>query len=120
MRAAHLDFANHERNTRTMSKPGWLYLLARAPRGTLYLGVTSNLPNRIQQHREEYFTGFTARYGVKLLVCNDYYTDIADAVRRERMMKTWKRDRKIRLIEEHNPLWIDLAEGMGFSPLSKS
>ncbi|WP_353199880.1 GIY-YIG nuclease family protein [Sandarakinorhabdus sp.] len=102
-----------------MPKPGWLYILASAPRGTLYLGVTSNLLNRIQQHREEYFAGFSARYGVKLLVWNDHYTDIADAIRRERMMKTWKRDWKIRLIEEHNPLWIDLAEGMGFPPLPK-
>lgn len=100
-----------------MAKPGWVYLMASAPRGTLYLGVTSNLMNRVQQHRTGHFEGFTARYDVKLIVWNDQYPDIADAICRDKAMKYWKRDWKIRLIEEHNPLWDDLAVGWGFQPL---
>jgi putative endonuclease len=97
-----------------VSKPCWVYLLASAPRGTLYLGVTSNLVNRVQQHRTGHFEGFTARYDVKRLVWNETYPDIADAIRREKAMKCWKRDWKIRLIEEHNPGWLDLAEDWAF------
>ncbi|WP_017668561.1 GIY-YIG nuclease family protein [Sandarakinorhabdus sp. AAP62] len=100
-----------------MSKPGWVYLMASAPRGTLYLGVTSNLMNRVQQHRMGHFEGFTARYNVKRLVWNEAYPDIADTIRREKAMKFWKRDWKIRLIEEHNPQWLDLAVDWGFPPI---
>ncbi len=100
-----------------MSKPGWVYLLASAPRGTLYLSVTSNLVNRIQQHRTGHFEGFTARYDVKRLVWNEAYPDIADAIRREKAMKVWRRDWKVRLMEEHNPQWLDLAVDWGFPPL---
>ncbi|WP_372917526.1 GIY-YIG nuclease family protein [Sandarakinorhabdus sp.] len=100
-----------------MAKPGWVYLMASAPRGTLYLGVTSNLMNRVQQHRTGHFEGFTSRYDVKRIVWNEAYPDIADAIRREKAMKFWKREWKIRLIEEHNPLWHDLAVGWGFPSL---
>ena len=100
-----------------MAKPGWVYLMASAPRGTLYLGVTSNLPNRVQLHRTGHFEGFTSRYGVKRIVWNEQYADIVDAIRREKAMKFWKRGWKIRLIEEHNPHWDDLAVGWGFPPL---
>ncbi len=100
-----------------MSKPGWVYLMANAPRGTLYLGVTSNLINRVQQHRTGHFEGFTSRYGLKRLVWNEAHADIADAIRREKAMKFWHRAWKIRLIEEHNPHWIDLAVDWGFPPV---
>ena len=100
-----------------MAKPGWVYLMASQPRGTLYLGVTSDLMNRVQQHRTGQFEGFTARYDVKRIVWNEAYPDITDAIRREKAMKSWKREWKIRLIEEHNPQWLDLAVDWGFLPL---
>jgi putative endonuclease len=100
-----------------MPKPGWVYLMASAPRGTLYLGVTSNLINRVQQHRNGHFEGFTSRYDVKRIVWNEAHADIADAIRREKAMKFWKREWKVRLIEELNPHWTDLAVEWGFPPL---
>ncbi|WP_353216879.1 GIY-YIG nuclease family protein [Sandarakinorhabdus sp.] len=100
-----------------MARPGWVYLMASAPRGTLYLGVTSNLLNRVLQHRTGHFEGFTSRYDVKRIAWNDSHAAIADAIRREKAMKFWKRAWKIRLIEEHNPHWLDLAVDWGFPPL---
>ncbi|MBU6166648.1 MAG: GIY-YIG nuclease family protein [Alphaproteobacteria bacterium] len=100
-----------------MAKPGWVYMMASQPRGTLYLGVTPNLINRVQQHRTGHFEGFTARYGVKRIVWNEHHADIADAIAREKAMKFWKRDWKISLIEELKPRWDDLAVGWGFPPV---
>ncbi|MCX5567817.1 GIY-YIG nuclease family protein [Kaistia nematophila] len=85
-----------------------VYILASARNGTLYIGVTSNLPQRIWQHREGLLEGFTRRYGIKTLVYFEVHDTMESAIRREKQMKLWKRDWKIELIERANPDWLDL------------
>ena len=91
-------------------KRGYTYTLCSRPNGRLYTGVTSNLPQRIYQHREGLIEGFTKKYHIKRLVHFEPYDDINDAILRERRMKKWKRGMKIDLIERHNPHWDDLWE----------
>jgi len=100
---------------------GHLYILASRRHGTLYVGVTTDLPKRMYEHREGLVPGFTRKYGVKRLVYVETYDDISDAILREKRMKEWKRDWKIRRIEEENPDWRDLAVSLlGFDPLPPS
>jgi putative endonuclease len=87
---------------------GTTYLLASKKGGTLYCGVTSDLPRRIWEHRSGFSKGFTARYGVKRLVWYEELPWIIDAIAREKAIKTWPRAWKIELIEESNPEWRDL------------
>ncbi|MPS70531.1 MAG: GIY-YIG nuclease family protein [Novosphingobium sp.] len=89
-----------------------VYVLASARNGTLYTGTTSNLIQRIAQHRSEHFDGFSARYGTKLLVWFEMH-----AIQREKRIKQWNRAWKLRLIEEGNPQWRDLAIDFGFEAL---
>jgi len=92
-----------------------VYLLASARNGTLYLGVTSNLIQRIAQHREETFRGFTARHGVKTLVWFEQHATMEHAITREKQIKKWRRTWKLDLIEQGNPDWRDLACDFGFT-----
>ncbi|WP_435202730.1 GIY-YIG nuclease family protein [Qipengyuania sp. 902] len=89
---------------------GWVYLMTNKPRGVLYIGVTSDLPFRIQQHRTGKGSTFCRRYGLDRLVHEEEYEDITDAIAREKAMKAWKREWKIELIEQANPDWSDLFE----------
>ena len=88
--------------------PHAVYLLASQRHGTLYIGVTNNLARRVHEHRTKRTPGFTAAYGVTRLVWYEMYERIVEAIAREKMLKTWQRDWKIRLIEEANPDWSDL------------
>ena len=85
--------------------------------GTIYTGVTSNLLQRIYQHREGILGGFTARYGCKRLVWFEMHGSMDSAIAREKQLKNWRREWKTALIEEVNPTWSDLAEDLGFEPL---
>lgn len=85
-----------------------VYLLASQPRGTLYVGVTSNLVQRVWQHREGLADGFSRKYGVKTLVWFEATESIASAIAREKQIKNWKRGWKVALIEKENPGWRDL------------
>jgi|SRR5579872_3523391 putative endonuclease len=87
-----------------------VYIMASRRNGTLYIGVTNNLANRAYQHRTGKGSSFTARYGVKSLVWYEFYTDINEAIAREKRLKKWERKWKIRLIEDMNPDWADLYE----------
>ena len=89
-------------------KPGYVYIMANRKNGTIYIGVTSDLAGRVYQHREGLVSGFTKRYGCKLLVWHEAYDDLQDARLREKQLKEWKRAWKIRLIEETNVDWADL------------
>ena len=91
-------------------KQACVYLLASRRNGTLYVGVTSNLVQRVWQHREGLAEGFTKRYGVKQLVWFELHDDMASAIRREKALKEWRRAWKIELIEKTNPGWRDLYE----------
>ncbi len=89
---------------------GWVYILTNRPNGTLYIGVTSDLARRIQQHRDGTADGFTKRYGLHRLVHAERHEDIRDAIRREKTLKGWRRAWKVNLILANNPEWADLAE----------
>ena len=80
--------------------------------GTLYLGVTNNVVRRGYEHKSKAADGFTARYGVDRLVWFEIYDDINTAIMREKELKKWRRDWKVRLIEEQNPEWVDLFPGI--------
>ncbi|MDO9411626.1 MAG: GIY-YIG nuclease family protein [Pseudolabrys sp.] len=86
----------------------WVYILASRIGGTLYIGVTSDLVRRVHEHREDIIKGFTKQYGVHRLVHFEQFDDAENAIKREKRLKAWNRDWKIRLIEENNPDWIDL------------
>jgi putative endonuclease len=86
----------------------FVYLLASKKHGTLYLGVTNDLVRRIQEHRTKAVPGFTSKYGVSRLVWFEIYGDAPNAIMREKEIKKWRRNWKIRLIEEENLDWIDL------------
>ena len=90
-------------------KQGWIYILTNKRNGTLYIGVTSNLAHRIEQHRQGRVAGFTQRYGLKMLVWHQHFDNLHDARRREVQMKEWNRAWKIELIEAANPEWRDLS-----------
>ena len=95
----------------------WVYIMASGSNGTLYTGVTSNLPARVLQHREGTFRGFTTEYGVKRLVWYEAAETMADAIASEKRIKRWLRDWKIVLIERDNPNWNDLGPVIGLPPL---
>jgi putative endonuclease len=78
--------------------------------GTLYVGVTSNLPGRTYTHREDLIEGFTRRYGVHRLVWFEHHGSAESAIRREKQLKKWNRAWKIRLLEKNNPGWEDLYD----------
>ena len=86
----------------------YVYLLASRRHGTLYLGVTNDLARRVGQHRSKVIPGFSARYDVTRLVWYETHERIDEAIAREKSLKKWRHDWKIRLIEETNPDWADL------------
>ena len=86
----------------------WVYLLASKKYGTLYVGVTNSLERRIAQHKAKEIAGFTKRYEVDRLVYHRAFGDVAQAIHFEKQLKRWRRDWKIRLIEEDNPHWEGL------------
>ena len=95
-----------------MEKQYFLYLLASKPYGTLYVGVTSNLIQRVFQHKEGLVDGFTKKYDVHQLVYYEVHLDIREAILREKRIKKWNRQWKINLIEQNNPHWINLSIGL--------
>ena len=88
----------------------FVYILSSKPNGTLYTGVTSDLIKRIYEHRNDLADGFTKSYRVHSLVWYEPHEDIKCAIVREKQIKAWKREWKIRMIEEFNPEWGDLYE----------
>ena len=91
-----------------MEKQPAVYIAASNRNGTLYIGVTSNLPARIWQHRNHLAPGFTATYRVARLVWYEVHESMEAAITREKQLKKWNRAWKIRLIEGSNPYWNDL------------
>lgn len=89
-------------------KQSYVYIIASKRGGTLYIGVTSDLKRRIYEHKNKLVEGFSKRYDISLLVYFEIYDDIRLAILREKRLKAWKRDWKIKLIEERNPEWNDL------------
>jgi putative endonuclease len=92
-----------------MTKHFFVYIVTNKPWGTLYIGVTSNLEQRIFEHKTGAFAGFTRRYGLKLLVYAEECGGAHIAIQREKRLKKWPRTWKINLIRTDNPDWDDLA-----------
>ncbi len=80
---------------------------------TFYVGVTNDIGRRVREHKQRVHEGFTARYNIDRLVWYKIYGDIGDAIAREKQIKPWRREKKIRLIEALNPTWQDLSEEWG-------
>ena len=89
---------------------GWVYIMAARYRGTMYIGVTANLPARIQQHRSKTGSEFCAKYGLTKLVLATFADDIVACIAQEKRIKRWQRDWKFELIERANPDWDDLFD----------
>ncbi|MBR3702907.1 MAG: GIY-YIG nuclease family protein [Alistipes sp.] len=85
-----------------------IYILTNKYNNVLYVGVTSNLQQRILQHRNGVFGGFTSKYNVTKVVFIEEHSDIRNAIEREKQIKSWSRKKKIALINEQNPEWIEL------------
>ena len=88
----------------------WVYILASKRNGTLYVGVTSDLRRRMEEHKQGLIEGFTKKYGVKRLVWAERHESIAAAIQREKTIKKYPRRWKLNLIERLNPQWRDLSE----------
>ncbi|WP_408589273.1 GIY-YIG nuclease family protein [Novosphingobium sp.] len=95
-----------------------VYILASSHYGTIYIGVTSNLVQRLWQHRNGAPPGFASRHKVHRLVHFEMFGDMERAIEREKQLKNWHREWKINLINAANPEWRDLAVGLGFEPLA--
>ena len=85
-----------------------VYILANKPRGTLFIGVTSNLVARIWQHKNELVEGFSEKYELHLLVYYELHETMLEAIKREKQLKKWNREWKLELIEDFNDNWADL------------
>ena len=100
-------------------KTYYVYILTNKYRGTLYMGVTSDLQRRMIEHKLGKFDGFTKKYHLKKLVYVESYQYIYDAIDREKRLKRWPNEWKVQLVEENNPKWNDLY-GAFFGPFLAS
>ncbi len=92
-----------------MQRSYYVYVLASQKKGTLYIGVTNDLIRRIEEHKKGVHNGFTKQYQVNQLVYYEVTENVEGAILREKQLKKWKRDWKLKLIEKFNPEWKDLS-----------
>jgi putative endonuclease len=93
-----------------MTRRFYVYILTNRPRGVFYVGVTSDLARRIFAHKSRLVPGFTATYGLVLLVYYEEFSSVLEARTREAALKRWRRAWKIQLVETLNPDWRDLTD----------
>ena len=93
---------------------GFVYMMASRKGGTIYTGVTNDLPRRVNVHQSGKGSIFTGKYVVQRLVWYEEHFDIRDAIQREKTIKGWSRQWKVELIERENPDWFDLMRGIGW------
>ncbi len=93
-----------------LDKQYFVYILAKDRNGTFYIGFTENLVKRVKEHKDELADGFTKKYGIKTLVYYEVCGDYEGALFREKQLKKWRRDSKVKLIEAMNPKWRDLYD----------
>lgn len=91
-------------------------MISNRYRGTIYIGVTGALWNRVSAHKQKAFPGFSAKYGLDRLVWYEHHPDMTAAIQRETRLKAWKRNWKIELIEKLNPDWNDLHDRIQYLP----
>ena len=95
-----------------MNQYYYVYILASKKNGTLYIGVTSNLPRRVFEHKNNLLEGFTKKYKIHNLVWYEQHETILGAITREKQLKKYKRKWKMNLIDRLNPEWKDLYSGI--------
>ena len=88
----------------------FIYIITNKRNGVLYIGITNSLVRRIYEHRKSLCDGFAKKYKLKILVYYEIFNDVEKAIEREKILKTWNRAWKIRLIEKKNPEWRDLYD----------
>ncbi|MEM6497642.1 MAG: GIY-YIG nuclease family protein [Pseudomonadota bacterium] len=103
-------FSNGYSVVRERAKQPCVYILSSRRNGTLYIGVTSSIADRMYLHTNDLLPGFTSRYGVKCLVYYEMHETMEQAILREKRLKKWSRLWKVRLIEEMNPEWRPLFD----------
>lgn len=94
----------------------YVYILAKARNSTFYVGVTNDLIRRVYEHKMGLADGFTKKYGIKTLVYYEQHEYINEAIRREKLIKKWKREYKVNVIECQNPGWKDLYKSLTQTP----
>lgn len=90
----------------------YIYILTSTRKGTLYIGITNNLVRRVYEHKQGLMEGFTKKYNIHRLVYFEKADSAISAIMREKQLKKYGREEKIRLIEESNPEWLDLYDGI--------
>ena len=90
----------------------FVYIMASKFNGTIYIGVTSDLVKRVYEHKRGFVDSFTKKYNIKMLVYYEQFQNIADAIYREKRLKTWQRKWKLDLINKFNPQWLDLYDNI--------
>ncbi|MFH4967887.1 GIY-YIG nuclease family protein [Gaetbulibacter sp. M240] len=98
----------------------WVYILTNKPNGTLYIGVTGGIDDRMERHTQGKGSYFTSKYKLKILVYFEEFQFIEDAIKREKQLKNWHRQWKINLIESCNPNWESLWRPLGLDPETSS
>lgn len=93
-------------------KEVYIYILTNKPNGVLYIGLSAHLLKRIDDHKNKRVEGFSKKYNLTRLVYYERQENLESGAHRERLMKKWKRDWKINLIEEQNPQWVDMYEDL--------
>ena len=88
----------------------YVYLLTNSSNKVMYIGVTNDLKRRVYEHKNDFVDGFTKKYRVHKLVYFEEYTDVRNAIEREKQLKGWKRTKKNELVDTMNPNWDDLYE----------
>jgi putative endonuclease len=94
-------------------KPGYTYIIG-SPTGILYIGVTSDIYTRVQQHKNGTFEGFSKEHGCTRLLYYEQHEDISQSIAREKQLKGWRREKKLNLIRTQNPAFKDIAETWGW------
>lgn len=87
----------------------YVYIMSN-PSRTLYTGVTNDLERRVMEHKQKKIEGFTRKYNLTMLVSYETFADISQAIEAEKKIKTWRRSKKVELVQKMNPQWNDLAE----------
>jgi len=91
-------------------KTFYIYIMA-SKSGTLYVGMTNNIKRRVFEHRNHLVPGFTDKYSIDRLLHVETFANSASAINREKQIKAWRREKKVKLIDSQNPAWNDLSEG---------
>lgn len=100
-------------------KTYYVYILSNKSK-TLYIGVTNNLQRRMYEHKNKLIDGFSRKYNLTKLVYYEICQDVKNAIQREKQLKDWHRDWKVKLIESKNPNWDDLSEGLPDAELNSA